>query len=122
MAIYENNLVGDIYECDTFSYKGCLYKKGNVVVLRQEAYNINVLMGTIVLLLVDDNGPHLVLEVRSTEFISSMRYFELKDWVKYECIHPDKLLSAESLHVYKRDSRLLIKLKHGLVSEEMKTS
>ncbi|KAK3929621.1 Zinc finger protein 76 [Frankliniella fusca] len=121
-AIYKENLIGDIYECSSFTYKGNTYKKGNVVVINQEAYNINVSMGRIVLLLVDDNGPYLAVEVRSTEYVASMRYFELKECLKYQCISPDKLLSAEPLHVYTQNSRLCVKLKYGLVSEEMHSS
>ncbi|KAE8746721.1 hypothetical protein FOCC_FOCC006584 [Frankliniella occidentalis] len=113
VAMYEKNLIGDIYECNTFCYKGCTYKKGDVVVLRQEAYNVNVVMGRIVLLLVDDHGPHLVVEVKQTEFNSSMRFFELQDGDnKYKCISPDKLLSPVPHHVYT----------HCLVAQEMKTS
>ncbi|KAK3921010.1 Transcriptional repressor protein YY1 [Frankliniella fusca] len=118
-AVYKAELVGDIFECSKLIYKGSAYQKGKVVVMAQEYYNSNVVMGRIALLLVDDIQSFLVLEVLQTEFAAPMRVFKLKERIRYECVTLDSLLSLEPLHVYTLDTSPCVKLKHGLVSQEM---
>ncbi|KAK3929752.1 Dynein heavy chain, cytoplasmic [Frankliniella fusca] len=119
-AVYQAELVGDIHECSKFDYKGADYQKGKVVVMAQEHYNCNVVMGRISLLLVDDFRAFLVLEVLKTEFVAAMRVFQLKERIKYECVALDSLLSSDPLHVYTLDNSPCVKLKYGLVAQEMK--
>jgi len=120
-AVLDAGVVGEeVTECVKVVVKGVEYKRGKVLVVRQEAHQYNVIMGRIALILIDGcEKPHFVVEKLQTEYIQSLRLFELKETIGYECLAPDNLLSREPLHVYTINCVPCVKLKHGLVSCEM---
>lgn len=103
-------------ECSSAELKGHFYRKGNVVAVRQTAYQENVQMGRIIMILSNDKQClFLVLEILKTKFHLKSRLYELGNFVQYECLPINKLLESESLDIYIQDTVSYVKIQHGLV-------
>jgi len=105
-----------IEECSSVTVKGTLYQKGNIVALQQTAYQCDVQMGKIVLLLSSENRVFFGVEVLEADFVPHLRAYKLtgtKDSVK--CVEQTSLLTYYAHHVYKLNDGNYVKLHHGLV-------
>lgn len=115
-AICEQGLNIDTMECNSVLIKGTSYKRGDVVVLRQEPYQYNVEFGKICMILYDfQEKISFVLEILETTFNPHLRVYELGSIIRYECVFVEELLSYEPLHIYFLNTVQLVRLKHGIV-------
>ncbi|KAE8746883.1 hypothetical protein FOCC_FOCC006303 [Frankliniella occidentalis] len=118
--ISSKHLSAGINECVSAEVLGTIYKKGNIVAIRQTTYQYEVEIGRILLVLYDNkDGVYLLLEKLATEFIPHLRVYEVGCKISYECISVCELMSTQSLHVYPSGSHLYVKLHHALVSDEL---
>lgn len=119
-AVLRAHLQPDLQECVTVTLKGTLYEKGNVVAIRQESYQENVIMGEIRIILCDtEENIYFVIEIVETKFRPHVKAYELSKSVGYECISGDKLLSYYPLHVYTINLKRFVRIKHGFVSTKL---
>ncbi|KAK3924534.1 UPF0213 protein VPA1222 [Frankliniella fusca] len=105
-------------ECVRAIVKGTTYQKGNVVVIRQAGYQNLVELGSIVLIIYDNNDKlYLLLQKKKSEFVPHLRVYELHSTLSYECVCVDDLFSHQSLYVYKINGHQFVKLKHAVVCD-----
>jgi len=119
-SVETSKLVLPTDNCVSATVKGTVYKKGDVVVLRQESYQYCVEVGRILFVLHDNKEKLFVLvEHLETDFVPHMRVYRLGDVLKYECVCIEDLLSPFPLNVYQLKEGNYIRLKHGLVSTKL---
>ena len=115
-SVLAANLSGKVTECSSATFRGNLYKKGDALAVRQEAYQYNVQMGRIAIILCNsEERLHFVVEILDTVFEPNLRLYELGNLIGYECLSFEKLLSYNPLHVYVQNTVSYVKLKHALV-------
>ena len=119
-AVYSAQLGVRVTGYSSAELKGNHYKKGDIVTVRQEAYQYNVEMGMITIILCDNTEClYLVLEILETTFNRRFRLYELGAFIRYECLPVSALLERESLHVYLHDTISYVKINHGLVASPL---
>lgn len=119
-AIQNSELCGPATKCSSAELNGHLYRKGNVVAVRQKAYQQNVEMGKIIMILSDNKQClFLVLEMLKTTFHLRSRLYELGKFVRYECFPINTLLESESFDAYIQDTVSYVKTQHGLVTSPL---
>ncbi|XP_067217409.1 uncharacterized protein [Linepithema humile] len=119
-AVLRAHLEAGMQECVTATVKGTLYKKGNVVAVRQDSYQQNVIMGQIRIILCDTKqNIYFVVETVETKFRPHIRAYELSTPTGYECISLNKLLSYYPLHVYTINLKIFVRIKHGFVCTKL---
>ncbi|XP_028982625.1 uncharacterized protein LOC114841705 [Diachasma alloeum] len=116
-AIASLNIIGDIQECPSVNIKGTEYRNGNVVVLSQDHYQLNVKMGQIILILVSTDGTvYVVANSLATEFLPQIRAYEINETMNHVCIRIDNLQSYQSLYVYTLGTKRYVKLHNAIVN------
>lgn len=117
-AIFEKGLNNnDMMECSSAIIKGTNYKRGDVVVVRQEHYQFNTVFGKICLILYDcQEKVSFVLEILETTFKPHLRVYEIGSILNYECVFANDLEYYEPLHIYYTNIIPQVRLKHGLVT------
>lgn len=116
-SILEANLNGKLTEFSSAIFRGNHYKKGDILAARQEAYQYNVQVGRIAIILCNNyERSHFILEVSDTTFESNLHLYGLGNLIGYECLSFDELLSYNPLHIYVQNTVSYVKLKHALVS------
>lgn len=100
--------------------KGNTYKQGNAVIISQSAYQIDVKIGRITLILCHDfEKIHFLVEVLHTEFEPTMRLYKLGGTHCHQLLKIEELLVYAPHHIYQKDTTSYVKLKHGLVSSRL---
>ncbi|XP_034239526.1 uncharacterized protein LOC117644297 [Thrips palmi] len=107
-------------ECASVTVKGTLYKKGNVLILRQLS-NFGDLfhVGIIHLIFVDSHGNVLFL-VQQAEAALVYKYgaFKIKKLTDFECVKQNDLMLSYYPHcTYIRDTETYVCLRHAVVSQ-----
>lgn len=115
-AIDAMNIAGGIKECTSVNIIGTEYKRGDVVVLHQDDYQLNVQLGRIVLILVsDDESIHLVANSLNTEFQAHLRLYRVNETENYVCVDIKNLYSYQSLHMYTVGTHHYVRLHHAIL-------
>ncbi|XP_043472523.1 uncharacterized protein LOC122505125 [Leptopilina heterotoma] len=119
-AIFNAEINSSLTECASAELKGYNYKKGGIVAVRQTAYQENVEMGRIAIILCDDKGClYFVLEILKTTFQHHLRLYRLDNCLRYECIAIKNLMTYEPLHIYVENTTSYVKINHGLVTTSL---
>lgn len=109
--------VGHVTDCASVIYKGTHYKKGDIVIVRQNQYRHEVEMGRITTILCSDEQIlYVVAEILNTYFRPCLMFYELKEPIRYQCVKIDELLTYETHQQYEKNPNIIVKLRHGLVS------
>ncbi|KAK3916160.1 Transcription factor IIIA [Frankliniella fusca] len=117
LALSEGGLPSQMEECASIKVKGTHYQKGNIVILSQAAYQSDIQMDRIVLLLFSGETVFFVVEVQKLQFIAHLRAYKLLgSHQKFICVNQESLLSYYAHHEYKLRDGNYIKLHHGLVA------
>lgn len=116
-AFFSTQLIqANTTECARAIFRGTIYRIGDIVILNQEAYQIDVEMGKITLILNYMEKLYPIVDILDNVFDPVLRCYELGDTIEYRCISVEDLLSYDPADVYIEDTVYYVKLRHGLVS------
>lgn len=83
-------------ECTLIIIKGTLYKKGHAVVIKQDEYQYNLIVGRVCLILCGaHDNVYFVVQQLQTSFHPGLRLYEVVSQRQYECIAIQNLCSYQ---------------------------
>lgn len=118
-VVTDANLSNPIQECYKVIVKGTNYEKGDIMVIRQEGYQNNIVLGKINLLLYSDESIFILFEIFESHFIPHLRIYALKNFLRYECLQLDNLIYYKPMKERNLKGCRYIVPHYGFVSSEM---
>jgi len=116
-AIRKINLPDDIQQCTRVNLKGTEYIKGHALVIRQDGYEENIIIGRICLFLCSiEIHLYAVFEVIESSFIPFLRAYKLGRTIGYECLALHEVIDFKPMHIYNLGNMLCVKPRYGFVS------
>ena len=109
----------NIYECEKVIHKGTEYNKGNALVLRQDGYRYNVVIGRICMFLYEEDTVYVLFEVMENEFMPYLSAYQIYKPIAYECHRLQDILDFKPLHVYELRDIICVKPKCGFVCQQL---
>ncbi|KYM96897.1 hypothetical protein ALC62_12434 [Cyphomyrmex costatus] len=118
-AIQNARLPPLIQQCSRVVVKGTEYKQGYALVLHQDGYRYNIVIGKMCLFLCYEENIYILFEIVENEYIPYINAYKIGGIKSYECHNLHEVLYFKPLHVYTIESMRCIKPSHGFVSHHV---
>lgn len=117
-AIKIVNLPQEIQECSQIRIKGTIYNKGDALVICQDGYQNNVVIGKICTFLhCDEADIYVLFEVLDYEYLPYIRTYKIKKTISYKCCSLERIMDYKPMNIYNLGHMLCIKPRHGFVKD-----
>ncbi|KAL7294836.1 hypothetical protein TKK_0011764 [Trichogramma kaykai] len=119
MIIKENHLCNSS-QCERVTYNGTSYRKGDAIIIRQDCYKHNVIIGKICFFLYTGEKVFMNLEILDTEYLPYLQSYQIEstESTSYECHAIDKLIYHKPLPIYKLRNMLCIKPAFAFITDQ----